>query len=284
VTLIPRIGDLELKSTTYDVDAGVATISFHRPEAMNAWTGRMHHEYRACLEAANDDPDVGAIVVTGTGRAFCAGGDRRGLVNHIERGKFDAGVDVAALPMPGYGVSAEYDHLYAYHLGILKPIVGAVNGAVAGIGLVIACFCDVRFAANGAKFTVAASKLGLTAEYGLSWLLPRIVGLGHAADLLMTSRVFLAEEAERIGLVNRTMPPGDLMPFVADYARQLAQSSPSSLREIKRQLYADLHRGVGAAVHDAERTLERLVTEPDYQEGVAAWLDRRPPQFRRKAE
>jgi len=145
---------------------------------------------------------------------------------------------------------------------------------------VLACYCDIRFAAAGAKLTTSNGRLGLPAEYGLSWVLPRLVGIGHAADLLFSSRVVLAEEAERIGLVNRVVPHESLMADTLEYARVLAtEISPSSLRESKRQLYTDLHRDVGSAVAESEHLLDRMATEPDFREGVAAWQERRPPRF-----
>jgi enoyl-CoA hydratase/carnithine racemase len=273
------IGGVELKVTSYSVTDGVATVTLARPPG-NAWTGRMHHEYRAGLAEAERDPGVRAIVVTGAGRAFCVGADARALDRQIGQDRYDPGVDLGSLPRPGFGLNAEFDELFAYHFGILKPIVAAINGPAAGVGLVLACFCDIRFAAAGAKLTVATPRLGLPAEYGLSWLLPRIVGLGHAADLLMSSRVIPAEEAAQIGLVNKVFAFDDLLPSVQAYAGELAGAvSPAALREVKRQLYADLHRGVGAAVRDAEASVQALIGGPDFREGVTAWREKRPPRF-----
>ena len=152
-----------------------------------------------------------AIVVTGSGRGFCAGADAQALEGHVARGGYDAGLgdDVA---MPGYGVRPEFDADFAYHFGIPKPIIAAINGPAAGVGFVLACYCDLRFAAGGAKLTTSHGRLGLPAEYGLSWLLPRLIGVTRAADLLLSSRVVLGEEAERLGLVNRALPPDELLP------------------------------------------------------------------------
>ena len=275
------IAGVELKVTTYGVAGGVAIVTLARPPH-NSWSGRMHEEYRVCLAEADRDPSVGAIVVTGAGRSFCVGADSRALDRQTEKADYDPGVVLDDLPRAGYGLDPEYDELFAYHFGILKPIVAAINGPVAGVGLVVACFCDVRFAAEGAKITVATPKLGLPAEYGLSWLLPRIMGLGRAADLLFTSRVVLAEEAERLGLVNKVFPADELLPWVLQYAGDLANRiSPAALREIKRQLYADQHRGVGAAVRDSEVATNQLMKGPDFREGVGAWLEKRPPRFSR---
>ncbi|MGI8939835.1 MAG: enoyl-CoA hydratase-related protein [Iamia sp.] len=269
----------DLKVVRYDVTGRVATVTLDRPQRMNAWTGRMHAEYRWCLARADDDPEVRAVVVTGAGRAFCAGADTEALAGHAEAGGYDPGTpeDMAT---PGYGVRSEYDHAFAWHYGLTVPVVAAVNGPAAGVGLVLACYCDLRFAAEGAKLTTSAPRLGLPAEYGLSWVLPRLVGIGHAADLLLSSRVVLAEEASTMGLVNRVLPPGDVLAAALDYARALAtEVAPTSLRTAKAQLYADLHGDVGTAVARSERLLDEMVAAPDYREGVAAWNERRPPDF-----
>jgi enoyl-CoA hydratase/carnithine racemase len=270
----------EFKVVGYEVDQRVALVTLSRPERLNAWTGRMHAEYRSAMALAAGDAEVRAIVVTGAGRGFCAGADAAALDGHVEKGRYDGGVDPGALANPGYGVRAEFDHNFAFHYGIPKPIVAAINGPAAGVGLVLACYCDVRFAAAGAKLTTSAPRLGLPAEYGLSWVLPRLVGIGHAADLLLSSRVVLAEEAARIGLVNDVFPPGELLSHALGYARRLAtEVSPAGVAAAKGQLYADLHGDVGTAVEVSERLLDELVQGPDFAEGVRAYRDKRPPAF-----
>lgn len=264
----------------YDVADGVATVTLNRPERLNAWTGRMNHEYRDAMARAEADRAVRVIVVTGAGRGFCAGGDTDALETISVTGEYDAGVDVASLATPGHGVRPEYEHVYAFHYGIPKPIIAAINGAAAGVGLVLACFCDIRFAAAGAKLTTSSGRLGLPAEHGLSWVLPRLVGVGHAADLLLSSRVVFAEEAARIGLVNRVLPPDELLTFTVDYGRTIAaEISPAANAAAKRQLYADLDRDVGASTTEAERLLDEMVRQPDYAEGVRAWMAKHPPNF-----
>jgi len=269
----------DLKVTRYEVRDRVATVTLHRPERLNAWTGRMHAEYRALLDRASSDPAVRVIVVTGSGRGFCAGADARALEGHVARGAYDAGLD-DDVAMPGYGVRPEFDADFAYHFGIPKPIIAAVNGPAAGVGLVLACYCDLRFAARGAKLTTSHGRLGLPAEYGLSWLLPRLIGVTRAADLLLSSRVVLAEEAEQLGLVNRALPADDLLPYTYAYARQLAtEIAPSSLAVTKLQLYRDLHGDVAASVHDAGTRLAAMMRGADFAEGVAALTEKRPPDF-----
>ena len=269
----------ELKVVRYEVADHVATVTLDRPHRMNAWTGRMHAEHRAALAWADADPDVRAVVVTGAGRAFCAGADATALSGHVEAGGYDPGTpdDMAT---PGHGVRAEYDHAFAWHYGLRVPVIAAVNGPAAGVGLVLACYCDLRFAAAGAKLTTSAPRLGLPAEYGLSWVLPRLVGIGHAADLLLSSRVVRAEEAATMGLVNRVLPPEEVLPAALSYARTLAtEVSPVAVRTAKAQLYADLHGDVGTAVARSEDLLDEMVAGPDFAEGVAAWQGRRTPRF-----
>ncbi|GIW14076.1 MAG: enoyl-CoA hydratase [Tepidiforma sp.] len=270
---------MELKVTRYGVRDAVATITLARPERLNAWTGRMHTEYRWCLQQAETDPAVRVIVVTGEGRAFCAGADARALEGHVEKGGYDPGTP-PDIPRPGFGVRPEFDADFAYHFGLSKPTIAAINGPAAGVGLVLACFCDIRFAAAGAKLTTAHGRLGLPAEYGLSWLLPRLIGLAPAMELLLSSRIFLAEEAHRLGLVHEVHPSEQLLPAVYAYAERLARTiAPSSLRETRRQVYADLHRDVASSVVEAQRLLDELTTGPDFREGVAALLEKREARF-----
>ena len=269
----------ELKVTRYETTDAVATITLDRPDRLNAWTGRMNTEYRSLLARAAADRAVRVIVVTGAGRGFCAGADTRALEGHVERGGYDPGTG-PGLDRPGYGVRPEFDAEFAYHFGIPKPILAAVNGPAAGVGFALACYCDLRFAAAGAKLTTAHGRLGLPAEFGLSWLLPRLVGLTRAADLLLSSRVVLAEEAAEIGLVNKVTPAAELTPTVNEYARRLAtEISPASLAATKLQLYTDFHRDAAASARDAEERLRIMMQGADFAEGVAALTARRPPRF-----
>ncbi|MBA3655692.1 MAG: enoyl-CoA hydratase/isomerase family protein, partial [Actinobacteria bacterium] len=233
----------QLKATTYDVSDGVAVITLSRPDRLNAWTARMEQEYRWLMADADADADVGVIVVTGAGRGFCAGADLGGLDNMAAAGAYEAAGDRdrgVPLTTPGAGVRADFEHPHTFPLGLSKPVIAAVNGPAAGVGFVLMCFADVRFAAAGAKFTTSFARLGLPAEHGVAWMLSRLIGPARAADLLFSSRVVLAEEAEDLGLVNRVLAPDELLPFTLDYARRMAaECAPSSLRTMKRQLYAD---------------------------------------------
>ena len=272
---------MERKVTRFEVRDRVATLTLYRPDRLNSWTGRMHAEYRHALEQAESDPGVGIVVVTGAGRGFCAGADARALESHRERGGYDAGTP-EDLACPGYGVRSEFDADFAFQFGLTKPVIAAINGPAAGVGLVLACYADLRFAVPGAKLTTAHGRLHLPAEYGLSWLLPRLIGLARANELLLSSRVFMTDEAFEMGLVNGLFSAEELLPRVHDYAVSLIESiSPGSLSSTKRQIYTDLHRDVGSSVKEAQERLDRMTTEADFREAVSAWLEKRHPDWRK---
>jgi enoyl-CoA hydratase/carnithine racemase len=271
--------DPELLATRYDVTQRVATITLNRPERLNAWTAQMNTEYRRLLRQATDDPSVRVIVVTGAGRGFCAGAESEDLAAHAERGAYDSGAP-NDLATPGYGVRPEFDAELAYHFGIPKPIIAAINGPVAGIGFALACYCDLRFATDDAKFTTAHGKLGLPCAFGLAWLLPKLIGLTHANDLILSSRTFTSEEARSFGLVNDVLAPDNLVPHVAAYARDLATAvSPASMAASKLQVYQAFHSSAAESVRAAEALLSPMMSGPDYREGVAALREKRTPEF-----
>ena len=268
---------MELKATRMEQADGVGTIWLNRPRRLNAWTGRMHTEYRWCLKQLDEDGDVGVIVVTGTGRGFCVGGDAEALSGHAERGAYDPGT-APDLATPGYGVATEFDAPFACHFGLAKPIIAAINGPAAGVGLALACFTDLRFAVPGAKLTTAHGKLNLPAEYGLSWILPRLTGLARANDLLLTSRIFTTDEAWQLGIVNELVAADDLLNRVHEYAASLIETvSPNALRQTRWQIYRDLTASAAAAVRRSETLINEMMAEPDYAEGVAAFREKRRP-------
>jgi len=270
---------VDLKAVKYSVDDEIATITLNRPHRKNAWTGRMHTEYRWVLANADEDSNVRVIVVTGEGRGFCVGADSKALEGHVEKGGYDPGTP-DPLAEPGFGTSPEFDASFAYHFGLSKPVIAAINGPAAGVGLVLACYADIRFSVPAVKFTTAHGKLNFPAEYGLSWLLPRLIGLPAANDLLLTSRIFTSDEAHEIGLVNRLVKPEKLMEETYAYARMMKNSvSPASLRETKWQIYRDQHRDVATAVVESEKLLHEMSKQHDYKEGVKAFLEKRTPDW-----
>ena len=251
------------------VEDGVAVITLNRPQRLNAWTTEMEHAYFAMLDECAASSDVRVIVVTGAGRGFCAGADMGEL-----QALGDGALDDAAMQQ------RHERRPQSLPLTIPKPIVAAINGACAGIGLAQALMCDIRFAAAGAKFTTAFARRGLIAEHGTSWMLPRLLGPARALDLLLSGRVVLAEEAAEMGLVNRVVHPELLLEQTVEYARELAVScSPASMATMKAQIYADLERDLSDAVARADELMLASFTAPDFQEGVTSFLERRDPHF-----
>jgi len=245
-------------------DDGVLLLTLNRPQRLNAWTLEMEERYFDLLAAAASDPLVRAIVVTGSGRGFCAGLDA------------DALAGVAA----GTPVSARPRRPQTFPLEIPKPIVAAVNGPAAGIGFLQALVTDVRFAAEGAKFTTAFARRGLLAEHGMSWLLPRLIGASRATELLLSARVFLAEEAAELGLVHRVVAPGELLDGALAYARELAQQcSPLAMGLTKYQLARHLEVDLAEARRETAELVDQLHGTPDFDEGVRSFVEKRPPRF-----
>jgi enoyl-CoA hydratase/carnithine racemase len=271
----------ELKVVRHETSEGVAVITLDRPERLNAWTNRMEGEYRYCLGRAEDDPAVRVVVVTGAGRGFCAGADFGALDKAVEVGSYEGAIAQAAARHEPDALPAITDHVLSFPSRMTKPVLAAINGPAAGVGFALACFADIRFAAAGAKLTTSFGRLNLPAEHGVSWLLPRIVGAGRAADLLFSSRVVLAEEAAEMGLVNRVVsPPDDVLTVALDYARAMARDiSPAALREMKRQLFTDWRRALDDAVEDAVAMTDAMIASPAFAEGVAAWTERRAPRW-----
>src|ERR1700710_2322129 len=260
----------------YEVSDKIATVTLNRPDRMNAWTATMERDVRHAMETAAAADNVRVIVLAGAGRAFCAGADMEGLKaidpNEVRRGEntpFDM------------NRRADWQTRYAYYPAIPKPVIGMLNGATAGIGLVHALYCDLRFAADNTVFTTAFARRGLIAEHGISWMLPRIVGHANALDLLMSARRGLSAEALRIGLVNRLYPPDQLREQTYAYARDLAEMvSPSAMAVIKRQLYDVPFQTLAEATLDATREMVVALRGSDFREGVASFMEKRPPKFR----
>jgi enoyl-CoA hydratase/carnithine racemase len=270
---------MEWKAVRYSAGDGVGLITLNRPHRGNAWTGRMAFEYRTAMQLAEQDERVGVIVVTGEGRHFCVGADTRALDRFADTGEYESGVR-DPLPEPGDSGHPAYGTVFGFPLAVAKPVIAAVNGAVAGVGFVLVSFCDLRFGAAGAKWTPSTSKLGLPAEHGISWILPRLIGYGRAAEWLLSSRVVLSEEAQGMGLVHAVHPPEQVLEETLLYARRLVdEAAPSSLRTAKRQLSLDLFRTLAESGDEATRLIEEMIGSDEYRQGIRALLAKRPPGF-----
>jgi enoyl-CoA hydratase/carnithine racemase len=260
-------------NVVWEVKDSVAVVRLDRPEKLNAFTFRMIAEIREAIDRAATDENAVGIVVTGTGRAFSAGLDTTDLAKSASGADIDADTNVASDELPA---------LFSYLLRIPKPVIAAVNGVAAGGGFVLAMMCDLRFASDSASFTTAFSKRGLIAEHGTSWLLPRLVGTSGALDLLWSARRIDAAEAMRLGFVDRIVPGDGALEAARAYIRDLAANvSPHSLAVIKSQIYRHLSLGMEPAIRDADKLMREALTHPDATEGVASFVEHRPPRFAR---
>lgn len=273
----------EYQEILFEVEDPVATITLNRPQALNAWTDRMGHEVRHAVRAAERDPRVVGIVITGAGRGFCAGADMNRLtaVSAGSRTIEEAG-ELAAEP----GDESFGDDLrlgtYTYLMSVPKPVIAAINGPVAGMAVPIVLACDLRFMAEDAVLLTAFAQRGLVAEWGISWLLPRLVGTATAFDLLFSSRKVTGAECVALGLANAALPREDVLAYAKQYVRGLAAtSSPTSMAIMKRQVYQQLHAGMLAAEREARQLMLESFSRPDFREGVSSFLEKRPPQFAR---
>lgn len=253
----------------YERRGALGLITLDRRDQLNALTRGMIDGLNRLVLEADADPDVLAIALTGAGRGFCAGLDAGYLREVAERG--------VAPPDPN-----ELPVLFPAMLKAHKPLIAAVNGPAAGGGFALAVLCDLRFMAEGAQLTTVFAKRGLVAEQGMSWFLPRIVGVSRALDLLWSCRKVGAEEAFHIGLADRVVPADELLPAVEAYVAALyAEVAPRAVVLSKQQVYGDLDRDLAEALHATDRLIRDTVDDPDTREGVASLIERRPPRFAR---
>jgi len=268
----------------YEVSERIATITLNRPDKLNAWTGQMGAEVRSAMEAADGDEQVRVIVLTGAGKAFCAGADMSLLAGIIDAGGVAEGTPHAlrheAAVQTSGRVPIDFQGTYSYFPSLSKPVIAAINGHAVGLGMVLSLYSDLRFASSAAKFSTAFARRGLIAEFGTAWMLPRVIGLSNALDLLLSARTLGAEEALRIGLVNGVFSAGSFMQDVRTYARELAaEVSPRSMAAIKQQVYRALFQTLQEATVSAERAMLESLASEDFKEGVAHFQEKRAPSF-----
>lgn len=275
----------QLNTLLVDRNGGVATLTLNRPDRLNAWTPALADELRHAVGSAGHDPEVKVIVITGAGRGFCAGADMDALDKTADRGRTTGREalhpdDVRFPNAPGPDPAAHYPGRFGYLYSCPKPVIAAINGPCAGIGLILALYCDLRFAAAEATFTTAFAARGLVAEHGIAWLLPRLVGEAHALDLLLSSRRFKGDEAARMGLVNAALPGSDLTTHVGEVAAQLAsRSSPRSMAIMKRQVRLGYAQSFAESLALADDEMSRSFQSDDFREGVKSFVERRAPRF-----
>ncbi|MDX1580006.1 MAG: enoyl-CoA hydratase-related protein [Alphaproteobacteria bacterium] len=269
----------------YEVDGPTAVITFNRPDKLNALTRRMLAEMKHAIAQAESDENVIGIVITGEGRGFTAGMDMQALSDLGAAGGTGNRKD------PDWGLKADpgdpamgenFAQYYSYFMSVRKPIIGAINGPCAGLGFVIAMLCDIRFVAKEAVMTGAFSQRGLVAEYGISWLLPRLIGVSKTLDLLWTSKKISGEEAVKMGLADYLATADTVLDEAKAYIEDLAETAaPYSIMMMKRQVYRHLNMELGPALEETSEWIAESTARDDFKEGVNAYLEKRPPQFSR---
>jgi len=269
------------QETLYQVADQVATITLNRPDKLNAWTATMEREVRSAAEEAERDESVRVIVLTGAGRGFCAGADMSLLSSVATQGLDE---DVAKRIQSGdaaaAGLRPDFQRKHSYFLGLAKPVIAAINGPAVGLGLVVPLYCDLRWAAETARFSTVFAQRGLIAEYGMAWMLPRIVGLSDALELLLSARTISASEALDLRLVNRVFPQEGFADAIHDQAAKLASSvSPRSMAVIKRQVYAGMFQTLAESFDLSVVEMVASLRSEDFKEGVAHFLEKRAPKF-----
>jgi enoyl-CoA hydratase/carnithine racemase len=269
----------QFEQVEYAVDDHVATVRLSRPGRRNSWTGRMAIEYRWALHAAERDPLVGAIVVTGAGESFCVGADME-ILDEINAAGGTYQRMLAELPPFPDDAPPGMRHNHTYPLALSKPVVAALNGPCAGAGFVLASFADFRISVDRNKITPSFAGLGLPAEYGLAWTLTRIVGLQNALEILLTNPIMSGDEALALGFVRRSWPAEGFGERVQEFAASMARhGSPAALRVMKRQIYIDAQGDLETAYLRAVDDMNRMVGEPDFATGLAATRQKRRADF-----
>jgi enoyl-CoA hydratase/carnithine racemase len=272
----------------YDVKERIATITLNRPDRLNAYTDRMAQSIRHAMADATKDPNVRVIVLTGAGRGFCAGADmdvlqgiqKQGGEREASRAEGDIGE--AFVSKYGPSLDAEFTDMrrFSYFMRTKKPIIAAINGPAAGIGLILTLYADMRFVSDKAVLTTSFAQRGLIAEHGISWLLPRLVGTANALDLLLSARKISPQEALAMGLVNKVFAADTFMENVTAYARLLADTvSPRSMAVMKAQVWKSYFQTFGEALEIADAEMPPSFKWPDFKEGVSHFLEKRAPKF-----
>jgi len=269
---------VEFKEITYEKSDRIAIVSYNRPERMNAWKMSMGEEARTAMLDADKDPNIGAIILTGVGRAFCAGADMASL-NNLAQGTDE----LAAAGTPPSGteeLDPNFRGRFSWMLALKKPVIGAINGPAVGMGFANALYCDIRIAAEKARMGLIFTQRGLGIEFGSSWMLPRIIGIANAMDLAVTGRLIDATEAHRMGLVSKVVPDAELMGAAKALATQIGtQCSPLGISHVKRMVYNHLFTDLATALADNDASASELTKSEDFKEGIKAFLEKRPPKF-----
>ena len=264
----------EFEQIRYDKSDGLATITLNRPERMNAFTPRMLDEWLAALQDAHTDPDVRVVILTGTGRGFCTGADVSGgaAASLMERG--------LSLVENRNFLRDSVQRIPRLVSLLEKPYIAAVNGAAVGAGMDMASMCDIRFAADSARFGMTYVRMGLVPGDGGAYFLPRIVGTARALDLIWSGRLFDAKEALEMGYVSAVVPADELMDYTRAYAAKLAKGPAIAIQQSKRLVYRSAHLPLDAALDLAQQAMFISQSSEDAREGPRAFMDKREPEFK----
>lgn len=256
---------MAFQTLLYEVDAAVAVVRFNRPEKMNAWSAQVAAETSDALRLAAADDSVRAVVVTGNGRAFCAGAD------------LDAGGKTFAGRGSGSGEGRSLANLHPYE--VPKPVIAAINGPAVGVGMTYPMLCDIRLAAEDAKLGFVFTRRGMMPELAAHLLVQRVAGLSNAADVLLSGRIFLGREAAEMGIVSRALPAEEVLPTALAMARDYANTAPASVAMTKRLLWQGLDASLAGMMQAEGPAFAWLGNQPDAKEGIVAFLEKRAPRW-----
>jgi enoyl-CoA hydratase/carnithine racemase len=269
---------MDFAEIIYEKSDRVAVVTMNRPDKLNAWTAKMGAEMRAAMMDAERDPEVGAIIVTGAGRAYCAGADMSAL-GQIAEGRASA----RGTPEEDEwtrSLGPNYRTPYSWLLALSKPVIGAINGACVGLGFTHCLYQDIRIASDRARMGLIFPQRGLAIEHGSSWMLPRIVGLARAVELAVTGRLVDANEALAMGLVHRVVPHDELINAARAAAGEIAHKcSPLGVATAKRMIYQHLFTDLATAIREDDQAMEMMTRSNDFKEGVRAFVEKRAPKF-----
>jgi enoyl-CoA hydratase/carnithine racemase len=270
---------MEFKDIIYEKSSRVAVVTYNRPERLNAWIARMGTETRTAMLDADSDPAVGAIILTGAGRAFCAGADMESL-NSMAQGRAEVPPDLGR-PFEGTeGLDANFRGRFTWMMALKKPVIAAINGPAVGMGFANTLFCDLRIASDKARMGLIFTQRGLAIEFGSSWMLPRLVGLTNAMDLAVTGRLIDADEAQRMGLLNKVVPDAELMPAARALASQIAnECTPLGVSKVKRLIYRHLFTDLATGTREDDEATGEMLRSDDFKEGIKGFLEKRAPRF-----
>jgi enoyl-CoA hydratase/carnithine racemase len=266
---------MDFEQITYDKHDGIATIALNRPERMNAFTAQMIDEWYAALSDAHNDPDTRVVIVTGTGRGFCAGADVGG------KGPLSGLQDQKRTRVENRNFLRDGVQRIPRLVSLMeKPYIAAVNGAAVGAGMDMASMCDMRIAGESARFGMTYVRMGIIPGDGGAYYLPRLVGVAKALDLIWTGRVFGAEEALEMGYVTTIVPDAELMGYTREYAMKLAKGPAVAMQLAKRLVYRSLHTDVDAALELASGAMYIAQGTEDAKEGPRSFAEKREPEFK----